>query len=44
MYIFEVAEYPKYLKKPNNYSNHHNNVENVFDLTIHWDIIIDKPQ
>jgi hypothetical protein len=44
MYILEVAEYSKYLKKPNNYNKHDNNVENVFDLNIHWDIIIDKPQ
>jgi hypothetical protein len=43
MYILEVTENPKYLKKPNNNNNHNNDVEDVFDFMIHWDIIIDKP-
>jgi hypothetical protein len=44
MYILKIDEYPKYLKKPNNHSNNHNNVEDVFDRTVHGDIIIDKPE
>jgi hypothetical protein len=43
MYILEVNENPKYLKKPDYDYNYNYDVENVSDLTIHWDIIIDKP-
>ena len=44
MYTPQVTENPKYLKKPNNYNDHDNDVEDVFYFIIHWDIIIDKPQ
>jgi hypothetical protein len=44
MYILKVTENPKYFKKPDNNNNHNNNVEDVFYLTVHWDIIIDKPK
>jgi hypothetical protein len=44
MYTPEVTENPEYLEKPDNNNNHNNDVEYVFDLTIHWDIIIDKPK
>ena len=44
MDILEIDENSKYFKKPydNNYYN--NCIEYVFDLMVHWDIIIDKPQ
>ena len=44
MYILEETENPEYLEEPNNYNNHNNDVENVFDFVIHRDIIIDKPE
>jgi len=40
--IFKVVENPKDLKKPDDDNNHHDNVQNVFDFTIHGDVIIDK--
>ena len=44
MYIPEINENSKNFKEPydNNYYNHC--VEYVFDLMVHRDIIIDKPQ
>ena len=44
MYILQINENPKYLKKPDNKSNNHNNVEDVFDRTFHRYVIIDKPE
>ncbi len=44
MYSFEITEDPEYFKEPDNDHNHYNNIEDVFDLIIHWDIIIDKVQ
>lgn len=43
MYILKVTENPKYFKEPDNNNNHNNDVEDVFYLIVHWDIIIDKP-
>ena len=44
MYILEINEYPEYLKEPYNYNNHDNDVQDVFYLMVHWDIIINKPE
>ena len=44
MYILEIKENPKYFEQPYNYHYHNNNVEDVFYLMVHWDIIIDKPE
>jgi hypothetical protein len=43
MYIFQINEYPKYLKKPYDKSDNHNCVEDVLDRTFHRDIIVDNP-
>jgi hypothetical protein len=39
----EIAEEPKYLQKPKNYSNHNNAVEDSLDLPLHGDKAVDKP-
>jgi hypothetical protein len=43
MYILEINENPKDFEKPYYKYNHNNDVEDVFYLMVHWDIIIDKP-
>jgi hypothetical protein len=44
MYVFEIDEHSKNFKKPNDNNNDNNYVEDVFNLMVHWDIIIDKPE
>jgi len=44
MNILEINENPKYFEQPYNYHYHNDDVEDVFYLMVHWDIIIDKPQ
>jgi hypothetical protein len=43
MYILQVIENPKYLKKPDDQNNHNHYIEDGFDFSIHGDIIINKP-
>lgn len=43
MYIHQVTKKSKYLEKPNDKDNDHDQVEDSFDLVIHWDECIDNP-
>ena len=43
MYTPQVTENSKHFQKPDNDNNHNNNIEDVLDFAIHWDIIVDKP-
>jgi hypothetical protein len=43
MQILQVIENPKYLEKPDDDNNNNHNVQDIFDFTIHRDVIIDKP-
>ena len=42
--IAQIVNYPKYLQKPDNKNNYHNNVENIAYFPIHRYVIIDKPE
>ena len=44
MYILEINEYTKNLQEPYDNNHYHDGIENVFDLMVHWNIIIDKPE
>ena len=44
MYIPDVTENAKYFQQPYNDCDDYNNIEDVFDFTIHRYIIIDKPK
>lgn len=44
MYIHQVAEKSKYFQKPNNKDDHHNKIEDFFDLVVHRNESIDNPQ
>jgi hypothetical protein len=39
----KVLEKTEYLQEPENDDNHHNAIQNPFDLTLHWDKAVDKP-
>ena len=43
MYICQIGEKSKYLKKPYDKDNHNHKVENLFDFVIHGDESIDDP-
>jgi hypothetical protein len=40
----EVSEKPKDPQEPKNHGNHHDAIHDPFDLALHWDIAVDKPQ
>ena len=44
MYILQMTEKSKCLKKPNDNNNYNHNIEDFFDFAIHGDVCIDKPQ
>ena len=44
MYTHQVTDNPKYLEKPNDNNNHNHHIEYAFDLAIHWDVGIHKPE
>jgi hypothetical protein len=44
MYILKINEDSEYFEKPNNDYNDNNDVEDVFYLMVHWNIIINKPE
>jgi len=43
MYIREVSEKSKYLKKPYNKNNHDHKVKDLFDFAIHRNESVDNP-
>ena len=42
--VFQRTKKPKHLKQPNDNGNYDNYVEDVFDLTIHRDVGVHKPE
>ena len=44
MYVLQINKYPEHFEKPYNNYHNYNNVEDVFYLMVHRDIIIDKPE
>ena len=44
MDIHQVAKKSKDFEKPYDKNNHNNNVEDVFDVSIHWNVCVDKPK
>lgn len=43
MNIGNIAKHPEYFEEPDNYKDHHHNIQYGFDFMIHWDIGVDKP-
>ena len=43
MDIHQKAENPKYFKQPHNQYNYNNYVEDIFDFTIHRNVVVYKP-
>lgn len=42
VYVFQIAEHPENIQKPDDYNNYHNGIQDTFDFPVHRDIIIDK--
>ena len=42
--LSEVAEESKYSEEPEDKGNHHDGVQDTFDLALHWDVAVDQPQ
>nr|WP_159518979.1 hypothetical protein [Sunxiuqinia indica] len=42
--VGQVSEHSKCFEKPNYQGNHNDNIEDLFDLAIHWNERIDDPQ
>jgi hypothetical protein len=42
--VCKISEQAENLEKPDNKNNHNHNVEDVFDLAIHRDVRIHKPE
>jgi hypothetical protein len=43
-YIRQVIEEAEYFEKPNDNNNYGNHVEDGFNLAIHWNVRVDKPE
>lgn len=43
MNILQVTEKAEYFQKPDNKHNNNYDIKDVFDFTIHRNVIIDKP-
>ena len=37
--LSQVAHETKYLQEPDNHRNHNHDVQDAFDLTLHWDSV-----
>ena len=44
MNIGKICDYSEYLEKPYDDDHDNHDVEDGFDLMIHWDIGVDKPE
>jgi hypothetical protein len=42
--VFKRTQKPEHLQQPDNNHNHNHHIEDVFDLAIHRDVIVYKPE
>ena len=42
--MLEVSKYPVEIGDPQDEDNHYNSIQDRFDLTLHWDKPVHKPQ
>lgn len=44
LYVFKGTKKSEYLKQVDEHRNHDNRIQDAFDLCIHWDVCIYKPE
>ena len=40
----QIAKQSEYFEQPNDNDNDYNNIQNVLDFMVHWNVRIDKPK
>jgi hypothetical protein len=44
MNVAKMAQHSEYVKQPKDHHHNHDDIEDLFDLTIHWDVSVDEPK